>query len=156
MARIERRSVVAGRSWTSGPGASVCAVPDLPIDRRTTPADSRGRRQERPQQLPTSDLTRLAESAARGRREAYIAMPMTVKKLHLADRWLSHMNFLNRAGLRPNYVSCVRACKHLIFEFQRAMLAAHISRAQTSERHSGLIRIRIHVRPGPCADSLTH
>jgi len=83
-------------------------------------------------------------------------MPMTVKKLHLADRWLSHMNFLNRAGLRPNYVSCVRACKHLIFEFQRAMLAAHISRAQTSERHSGLIRIRIHVRPGPCADSLTH
>ena len=61
-----------------GTGCVVCAVPDLPIDRCTTPADSRGRRQERPRQLQTS-IRRDWPSAARGR-----------KKAHCGDRQTSH------------------------------------------------------------------
>ena len=62
-----------------GTGCVVCAVPDLPIDRCTTPADSRGRRQERPEHSRTS-VRRDWPSAARGRKKR---IAVTVK-LHMA------------------------------------------------------------------------
>ena len=118
-----------------GTGCVVCAMPDLPIDRCTTPADSRGRRQER----PNTPQHQFDETGQALREEEKKRIAVTVK-LHMAGlssvEWYVHAQYeqgkqMGRAG---------DACGDFSLRRLRAARVELCSGGEASGRCSGLPR----------------